>query len=385
MRTGSRPIREVLGERRLPVLDGLRAVAALTVLAGHAEVVPHLFHDELVGGSMGVTGFFVLSGFLITWLLLRELDTTGRISLRDFYIRRTLRIWPAYYVFIAAMALIQHPGLSDNLAFPHASQLAAIFFGYDYYSATGLRHDAGVGHLWSVSVEEQFYLLWPAVLLWLLRRGDVRSAYRRTFALVVGLLLWRSFLMLTLHLDSGYTYHAFDSRADSLLIGCLLALWTTQPGFESFARAVAASPLYPLGTLELLILLNQTGWLFMATFGWTIQACLMAVLIVQLLQLYRARLWSWLEHPVARYVGTISYPLYLYHLIALRAGAGLHLTSRFANLAVTVGGAIALASISYYLVERPFLRLKQRFAAEVRRPVRARVAAQPHGPFHQAV
>jgi peptidoglycan/LPS O-acetylase OafA/YrhL len=368
MGSNSRPIREVLSERRLPVLDGLRAVAALTVLAGHAQVIPQPLNREWVGGSMGVTGFFVLSGFLITWLLLRELNRTGSISLRDFYIRRTLRIWPAYYVFVLVMCLIQHPGLSDSLSFPHAAQLATIVFGQDYYTATGVRHAPGVGHLWSVSVEEQFYLLWPALLLWLLRRGDVRSAYRSTLGIVVGVLLWRSFLMLTLHFDTGYTYHAFDSRADSLLIGCLLALWTTQPGFESFAKAVAASPLYPIGTLELLMLTNQTGWLFMATFGWTIHACLMALLIVQLLQLYRSGLWSWLEHPVARYLGTVSYPLYLYHMLALHLAEGAHQSWRYATFALSVAAAVGLASVSYYVIERPFLQLKERFAAGAPRP-----------------
>jgi peptidoglycan/LPS O-acetylase OafA/YrhL len=332
-------------------------------------VVPEPLHRQWITGAMGVNGFFVLSGFLITRLLLREMEATGRISLRDFYIRRTLRIWPAYYAFLVVMHLVHGRGLARTLGFPLGAQLAAAVFGYNYYSAAGRWSDTGTGHLWSVSVEEQFYLLWPALLIWLLHRGGTRAALRGTLAVGVGVLLWRSLLVLTLHADAQYVYHAFDTRCDNLLIGCLLALWATQPGFAAFAAAAAASPLYPLGTLELIAFTNQTGWLFLNTFGWTIQACLMALLIVQLLQLYRHPCWSWLEHPVTRYLGTISYPLYLYQLVGLAAAAALHFGSRYATFAAALGVTVGLASLSYHVIERPFLRLKERFALHGNRVV----------------
>ena len=377
MASGPRPIREVLDGRRLPALDGLRAVAAITVIASHANVIPEPLHREWITGPMGVSGFFVLSGFLITWLLLREIRTSGRISLRDFYLRRTLRIWPAYYTFLLAMMAAQRWSLIKAVASLHAARLAAGFFVYDYYVAvTGVR-GTNLTNLWTVSVEEQFYLLWPVVLLLLLRRGDTRYAFRTTLAVVIGVLLWRSFLVLTLGAGGMYVYHAFDTRFDNLAIGCLLALWTSQPGFEGFARAVASSPLYPVATLELLAFTNQTGGLFMETFGWTIQALLLALLILQLLQLSGSRFWSWLEHPVARYLGAISYPLYLYQDLGLAFGHAIHAASPYLAFAAALAGTTVLASLSYHIVERPFLRLKGRFAGPASVAVRGPGGAVP--------
>ncbi|MEO9117055.1 MAG: acyltransferase, partial [Gemmatimonadaceae bacterium] len=149
-------------QKHLPALDGLRAVAVFIVIAYHADITKGIPAD------LGVTLFFVLSGFLITWLLLREFDESGTISIRRFYVRRTLRIFPAYYVFaVISFALDTVLGKRWTIG------LITVTFTYlvNYYNALFGHPTTSVAHAWSLAVEEQFYLLWPLVCLALLKRS----------------------------------------------------------------------------------------------------------------------------------------------------------------------------------------------------------------------
>ena len=147
-------LRATLAGRHLPGLDGLRALSVFTVIAYHAGAP--------VPGDLGVSAFFVLSGFLITWLLMKELEETGRISLRDFYARRTLRIFPAYYVFIIGSLVLD---TARGFPWPGEMTLSAFTYTVNYYNAIRGHPSTGIAHAWSLAVEEQFYLLWPAMAM----------------------------------------------------------------------------------------------------------------------------------------------------------------------------------------------------------------------------
>src|SRR5437763_9987680 len=156
---------ELLRSNRLPSLDGLRALAALMVVVGHAgkvlQVGRHLpFGSGVVDawGPVGVTAFFVLSGFLITRLLVQERHHTGTVRLRQFYLRRAFRILPAYWVYVAAIAILARMHLA--LA-PPSGFARSLSFTTDYLNP----HSWVLNHSWSLSVEEQFYLLWPVLLV----------------------------------------------------------------------------------------------------------------------------------------------------------------------------------------------------------------------------
>ena len=357
----------ILRRRHLPALDGLRAVAVFVVIAYH-------FFGAPIPGDLGVSAFFVLSGFLITWLLLKEYDADGTISLRNFYTRRVLRIFPAYYFFITVSFLIDY--LRGD-RWEGARGLSALFYVVNYYNAAHGHPSTSIAHAWSLGIEEQFYALWPLVLLMLIRRGRAH-ALGILAVVIAAVAAWRSFLYLDLGVGTPYVYNAFDTRFDNLAVGCFLALGAGEPWLLRFARAAARSTLLPLVTLVLLMLSRcATSASYHYSVGFTVDAVLVSVLLVQLLFLHRHALWSWLEHPVARYLGVISYPLYLWHVWGLGVGKWLHVVPLAGQFAAGVAVCIAVASASYFAIETPFLALKRRFSGGAR--IVPRSASSPGG------
>ncbi len=345
------PLNEILARRHLPALDGLRAVSVFIVIGYH-------FGFSRIPGDLGVNTFFVLSGFLITWLLMKERSEFGRVSLGGFYARRTLRIFPAYYAFLL-FSFTQE--CVRGYCWSHGLLLSGISYTVNYYNAFQGHPGTAIAHAWSLGLEEQFYLIWPGIFIALSRMqtGGMTGALVGMIGTVVA---WRSFLVFGVGASSAYLYNALDTRLDTLLIGCLLAVCAERRWFDWVARAVGQSMLLPIVTLCLLVLSRTWGSpRYHYSLGFTIDAFLIAVFITQTVQLYRTGLWSWLEHPVARYLGRISYPLYLYHQFGLGVGRRLTLLPLGGKLIAGVAMTILLASGSYYLIERPFLAIKRRF------------------------
>ncbi|MEO5951915.1 MAG: acyltransferase, partial [Chloroflexia bacterium] len=203
-----------------PALDGLRGVFILFVLTVHGGV------PFMQGAALGVDGFFALSGFLITTLLLQEWRQNGSISLKRFYIRRALRLWPALFVMLGVFGLltllaIRGEGATATwrgilLSSLYSSNLDTVIFK-DYTIGLGL-----MSHTWSLALEEQFYLLWPIVLMGLLAlrlRGKWLAV--SIGALVFTAPLWR-FLLLSGGRSTELFYVGMNTRADALLVGCTL-------------------------------------------------------------------------------------------------------------------------------------------------------------------
>ncbi|EFC82045.1 acyltransferase [Parafrankia sp. EUN1f] len=204
-----------------PALDGVRALAMLCVLVFHMDALP--------GGYLGVDVFFVLSGFLITRQLLAERDRTGRVSLPMFYLRRAYRLLPAFWLLalvgFTAVVVLGAGTAGERDEFLH-TLAAAMLYVNNYFQVVQQNTGAGwLGHTWSLSLEEQFYLLWPLLLLVLCRRPWIdRRLPAVLLGGVVAVMLWRDVLNAS-GASGTRTYFGLDTRADALLVGCALAAW----------------------------------------------------------------------------------------------------------------------------------------------------------------
>lgn len=342
-------------QRHLPGLDGLRALAVGVVIAYHAGAP--------IEGDLGVTLFFVLSGFLITLLLLREHNATGSISLRDFYTRRILRIFPAYYAFITLSYIADR---AFGYTWPQGLAPASLLYLVNYFNALSGHHQRTIGHAWSLAVEEQFYLCWPLLLLWLTNAGR-RAAIRGTAILIAIVLGWRTIAFVGLDWGAAYVYNAFDTRFGSLAIGCLLALSSDSLALNRFVEAISRRWWMPLVTVAALFVSRaHVGTTYHYTIGFSVDALLCAALLVQLVILSQTRAWGWLNLPLVRYLGALSYSLYLYHQWGLNIGSKFGVGLGPLKVVLGVAASIALAMASYGFVERPFLAWKARLATRAR-------------------
>jgi peptidoglycan/LPS O-acetylase OafA/YrhL len=366
---GAKELYAGLALRRLPGLDGIRAIAAFMVVVNH--------HDfTFVSGALGVTMFFVLSGFLITWLLLGEHDDAGVVSLRNFYIRRSLRIFPAFYAY-CAIVIVLALLTSKDIVWPHA--IASLFYVSNYYVAINGEVATPLSHSWSLGIEEQFYLLWPLAFL-LLGGSRRRMALALTLAIAV---VWLRRAALSLGgTPWTYIHYAFDTRADQLLVGCLLAV-SLKAGiarrlFGSLTRSAWVSAATALLLLASVPVGRSWGTQYQQTVGFAVQPILVAALIVQVIALRDTALWRWLNWKWVGYLGTISYSTYLYQQIVpgpvMRALDG---QPAFVQLAVSCMVILMLASASYWFVERPFLRMKKRFEIPRRERLTAHEESAP--------
>jgi peptidoglycan/LPS O-acetylase OafA/YrhL len=313
--------------------------------------------------------FFVLSGFLITWLLLKEEERFGRISLKLFYARRTLRIFPAFYVYwflVVGLAII----FSRHLV--TAQAVCSFLYVNNYYQAIFGDPNTALSHTWSLGVEEQFYLLWPITFLLL------RNNHRRIRFLlwsIAAVWLYREFLIFVVHRPQGYIYEAFDTRADHLLIGCVLAVALRERVCLRLWRLLVDSPSRMWITVTGLVIsatLSHFGQaMYRDSLAFIIDPLLAASLIVQGTAYSSAALgkilnWGWM-----RYLGAISYSIYLYHPLAMGLGEKLFRKVPLLAPVAPVGAVvavIAVASASYWLLELPLQNLRARFSPQQSAP-----------------
>lgn len=343
---------------RIPSLDGLRAVSIAMVLAGHAASgIPALRDRPLLlytvfNGSRGVNVFFVISGFLITSLLLREERLTGRISLKQFYIRRGFRILPPFWIFLGAVVLLWKIGAFET----RWAHLAVAFtFLRDYIAG-----DWWTGHSWSLSVEEQFYLLWPAAV--------VLAGRRRSLWIASGLIVAAPAIRVLSHLFvtgrfGPIEFFMFHMRVDSLMFGCALALVQNSPRFDGLAKRVLN---WPCMLLALCFFLFLSGYLnyrfqgyYLLPFGYTFEAIAISHLLLYFVRSPDSVGGRLLNSRFLVHVGVISYSLYLWQQLFLTD----MLRSRLGNFPVNLIAAFLAAELSWRLVEQPAMRLRQRFSS----------------------
>jgi peptidoglycan/LPS O-acetylase OafA/YrhL len=337
--------------RRLPSLDGIRGVAILLVMLSHAEMTEGMPTIEWVArlGDFGVKVFFVLSGFLITTLLVNERRRSGRIALGRFVIRRAFRIFPAAYVFIvcilAAAALgwvTLRPG--DAL---HA---------FTYTMNDAVAPGWWLGHLWSLSIEEQFYVAWPLVL-WLFRPRS--AAYVAMATIVVVPVMRAGIIMWFPGLEEGIE-RGFISAVDGFAGGGLLAILRHRlERHDLYMRVLRARWVMALVPMALILNLFEHHPI---AFYVVLQPMIYLMLALCLHRSQIApdgavgQMLNW--RPLA-WLGSISYSLYLWQQPFLApSGHGL-----LRSLPVACLLAVLCAWVSFHLVERPFLRLRERWFA----------------------
>jgi peptidoglycan/LPS O-acetylase OafA/YrhL len=341
----------------LPSLDGLRGASFLLVFLAHAGL------GGWVPGGFGVTVFFFLSGFLITTQLRLEQDATGGLSLRRFYLRRALRILPPFYLVLAlAVAATELGWLAGRATLPAVSAIGLHAANYWVIAAGYGGQPAGTGVYWSLAVEEHFYLLFPALLLLLahaLPRRRAQASVLWSVCLVI--LAWRCVLVYVAHASTDRTYVATDTRADSILYGCALAL-AAHPALDgpSFLSSTTWKRwLVPAAIALLLVTFVCRDDGFRESFRYTLQGlALYPVFIVAL------RWPSWgpfaiLNTKPAAFLGELSYALYLVHhvvLDALEPLLGRGVLRGVAGLAVS----LVIAWAIHRLVEKPCARLRRR-------------------------
>ena len=355
----SRSTTPPLGYR--PSLDGLRAIAVLGVMCWHF-VLP-----GVKGGFLGVDIFFVLSGFLITKLLVEEWDLTGRIHLGKFYLRRMLRLFPALFLLL----LVTLPFV------PRLWTLEALLYVSNWGFLTKQLGLSAIMQLWSLSVEEQFYIVWPLMLLGLLALRTPRAVIFAVVALLAAasatfkIIAWHSFD------DWNRFYFGTDGRADELLIGCGLALflaWSRVPARAWFRRTVKIATIPAVLWLGYLVVQSAVYWkFFYQQGGITLVALATAVLILQCLIApihWMRAILAW--RPMVG-IGRMSYGLYLWHspigwVTDPRNFEWVPILPRAELFVLRVCLTFAVAGLSYQFLERPLLRLKHRFSPVEQRP-----------------
>ncbi len=354
-------------ERYVPALDGMRAGSVLLVILSHFGL------DNVLPGGFGVTVFFWISGFLITSQLVAEIQRNGRINLGNFYLRRFLRLMPAsvFYISVAGLGFILAGGTMTPVAW-----LATYFYGANYYDLffhyPWLTEEAQnpFTHLWSLAVEEHYYIVWPVALAFLVRRN---IAVKVLIALCVVVLAWRFYLYQTCFIHDApgppggvcgdlvlyRTYKATDTRLDSIAWGALLALLAASDLRGRVERLLSSPMVLAAAGVMLLLTFVFRGGEFREVWRYTMQGVALTVLIPAVCGTGGPLRWL-LERPPLVVIGRLSYSLYLWHWGAITYAAYIEPTQNLAWVARGVMVTVLGALFSYYAIERPMVALRRR-------------------------
>ncbi len=353
---------EVVLPSHLPSLDGMRAISILLVLLAHAADIfgresPLLFSL----GQLGVSIFFVISGLLITWIMIRERDATGALSLRNFYIRRFLRILPVFWLLIIVVSALK---MAHAISIDWLDILRALTFTHNYPLSI-YRPDQyayWLTHTWSLSLEEQFYLVWPSLFAFL----RPRHAARLAAALALAGPVLRVLDYFALPSMRGTAGTAFQTRIDILMVGCAAAFLLESPAWRARIRRIPARPALTATTLFLLVadpvLTNHFAYhspvnmavrlSFPTLEAFAIALTLLVVVAGKPGLAFRALNWKASAH-----IGKLSYSVYIWQQLFLAPRSATSLISlvwRFIAIYV-----VAFCSFNFF--ERPFIKLRSRF------------------------
>jgi len=339
-------------------LNGLRAIAALTVMWGHVFLGVFGYwgidcHVRTFFPLDGVTLFFVVSGFLITYLILNEKDQTGGISVKKFYIRRILRIWPLYYAYLIVALIVTKETFGTEL-------LYYIFFGANIPFALGIALWPVV-HYWSLGVEEQFYLFWP----WVVKKSTTKKLEYIILAIMFAWIACK--LLCWAPEDKSHLYRFFAAtRFDCMMLGALGAIfyhrktrWFLKIAQNRWVAAISV----------LLLVFSQWLWLVPPIIQPQIVALVSLLAIVG--QLTEQKPFINLENRIMDGIGKISYGIYVIHPLLIYCLSAAWRKMNFtidATLQITIIYVlvtvltICIAQLSYRYLERPFLKLKDKYA-----------------------
>ena len=346
----------------IPGFDGLRAVSVGLVLSAHAG------YGDVVPGGLGVTVFFFISGFLITILLIDEASRTNTINFKLFYARRLLRLYPELLVSVVLCLISGH---YFHWIVTPLETLATVGYFFNYYYVFGGDHGLLLTYpwrqLWSLSVEEHFYLFFPLIIYLTAKRPKLM--FGSIIVLLIAPFIWRFVAYYIVGLPSAYNYVATDTRIDSIAWGCLLAT-SLRSRVEDSKKIAGASYINPallaLGIAIILFSLIYRNEDFRWTWRFTLQGAALFLIISNLL--FDAR-WTKivmaLEYRPIRYIGRISYGLYLYHMMLNRILYDIVPDTNPFFLPLSLVISVAVAALSYRLVEVPLKPLRRSLGSHV--------------------
>jgi peptidoglycan/LPS O-acetylase OafA/YrhL len=360
-----------LKSKHVPALDGLRGVAIISVIAHH-QLIPL----SLTGGFLGVDLFFVLSGCLITSLLIAEFAKRNAISFRNFYMRRVLRLGPALTLYLFACLIVTYYLHPEELS--REIKLIGIALAYSTNWRLAFGWDPSMDFtaiIWSLSIEEQFYVIWPLLLFVCLTVKLRRSFIIAGLSVVIVAIMSCRYLLLREGAQLTRLYYGTDTRADALLMGCLIALipsrklanrkvinWKCSNLHIRIKVQTCLNVAAVFSALCLLYLASTCSFSdqFLYRGGYTGIAVFSGLLTWNVASGSPRLLATFLEWYPLRWFGKISYGLYLWHWLLLKSTTFYFLVGvwdPWARFVVAVG----ISALSFYLVERPFKLLKVKF------------------------
>ena len=342
--------------QRIPCLDGIRAASFLVVFGNHALA-------SWLPGQLGVTIFFFLSGYLITTLMRAEYEKHSSVNLGHFWLRRALRILPPLYVMVLGSTLLALTFYPPGTVHPRTVAAQLLLYA-NYYD--GDRPVPGTAVVWSLAVEEHFYLLFPLLYVSMQRWGlSSKQQAWLLWSLCAAAMLWRCVLVLGMHAPTSRIYSATDTRIDSILFGCALAV-RNNPALDSprLASNTLKYLLVPLAVVVLWASVYAGSSLLADTWSFSVQGAALTVLFVAAIRFpdwapFRALSWR----PMV-FIGLLSYSLYLVHDVVLQLVVQVwklpHATLR---AAAALAVSTTVAWVIFQLLERPCARARRRLTA----------------------
>ncbi|HZY61166.1 MAG TPA: acyltransferase [Edaphobacter sp.] len=357
---------------RIPSLDGLRALSIFLVIALHTiqrlNMTHHvpLFWYAIFNGDIGVFIFFVISGYLITSLLLHEQQKYGSISMRSFYFRRAMRILPPIYLYVAVLLIFSWMG---RLATNRMDILSALFFFHNYVPHSSMW---SLEHFWTLSVEEQFYLIWPGILYYCLsHRPGIEGRMSAAKVAIAVIIISPVIRVVAFRLPIAYLHHSgmFHMRADSLMFGCVIALLQGTPLFERIYLIATRAWWVPPGIILLCSFLEtrfQNYW--QLPFGITVGGIAIAFFLLWCVRNPFSALGRVLNARPIVHIGVLSYSIYIWQTLFLHHDNAAVFGPHLKSISTFPGNWIAIllvAEISYYMIEQPALRLRTRLMKRI--------------------
>lgn len=342
-----------IGDGRIRGLDGIRACAFLLVLAGHSGF-------NWVPNGLGVTIFFFLSGYLITTLLRQEWTKTGSLSVANFYIRRVFRILPPLFCAIALAVVLGLVGVIHSEV--HWKAVVAVLLFLTNYAEVplGLFVPAGLSVLWSLAVEEHFYLLFPLAYRGLLKAG--LSRYRQAVffgCLCLLILAWRTVLMTAFHTSWYRVYSGTDTRLDSILLGSIMAIAANPvlDRLEGLSRRRCAI-IGCIGTVVLILTIAMRDEMFRQTARYTLQGVALFTIFIYIVRYSDSAITRVLELRILTHLGDLSYSLYVVHYTVLFVVKRWIESGPLVTLLLTFSISYVLAFMMRRYVELPSMKMR---------------------------
>lgn len=340
--------------RSIPSLDGFRSIAVLFVFIAHAGL------DFIFPGGFGVTLFFFLSGFLITTLMRIEHQKTNTVNIKHFYMRRLLRIVPPMFITVTiAILLVVYKVIPSNTDWLAAASHYLFFTNY-YGLMSSNEAITGCGPLWSLAVEEHFYLLFPLVFSYFLVKRNARHQAYWLFAFCAAVFVHRTIVATTG--NYGWTYLATDCRLDSIAYGCILALWKNPVLDEDVRKKPGSIAWFYVGVGALLFCFAFRNPFFRESFRYTIQGLALIPIFTWAILRYDQWPFKLLNNKFMKWTAAFSYTIYLVHFIVFYLVEELITKDLWARGFISGIFILIYAYLMYILIEKPTGRMRKRYA-----------------------